>query len=93
MPRRAASGHDDRRQPGKLPPPPLDGELRFDAESRTAAADDFGHIVHRSPAGILLPGSDEDVATTIRWAARSRRRDKATRCIAAHRSVPASSST
>ncbi len=53
---------------GKLPLPPLDGELRFDEESRAAAADDFGHIVRRTPAGVLLPGSDRDVATTIRWA-------------------------
>jgi FAD/FMN-containing dehydrogenase len=51
-----------------LPLPPLDGELRFDKASRIAAADDFGHIVHRTPKGVLLPGSDQDVATTIRWA-------------------------
>jgi cytokinin dehydrogenase len=50
--------------------PPLDGELRFDEVSRTAAADDFGHLVHRTPAAVLLPASDQDVATTIRWAAR-----------------------
>jgi cytokinin dehydrogenase len=50
-------------------PPPLDGELRFDNESRAAAADDFGHIVHKTPEGVLLPGSAQDVATTIRWAA------------------------
>lgn len=49
--------------------PPLDGELRFDEMSRGAAADDFGHLVHRTPAAVLLPGSDQDVATTIRWAA------------------------
>jgi FAD/FMN-containing dehydrogenase len=49
-------------------PPPLDGELRFDNEARAAAADDFGHIVHKTPEGALLPGSAQDVATTIRWA-------------------------
>jgi len=49
-------------------PPPLDGELRFDNESRAAAADDFGHIVHKTPEGVLLPGSAQDVATAIRWA-------------------------
>ena len=48
--------------------PRLDGELRFDEASRAAAADDFGHIVHRTPEGVLLPGSDQDVAATIRWA-------------------------
>lgn len=55
------------RQEGRLPP--LDGELRFDKMSRAAAADDFGHLVHRTPAAVLLPRSDQDVATTIRWAA------------------------
>ncbi len=57
-------------QAGALPPPPpLDGELRFDEQSRAAAADDFGHIVNRMPEGVLLPGSDRDVADIIRWAA------------------------
>src|SRR5215217_2023347 len=55
-------------QTGKPSPPPLDGELRFDNESRAAAADDFGHIVYKTPEGVLLPGSAQDVATTIRWA-------------------------
>jgi FAD/FMN-containing dehydrogenase len=50
------------------PPPPLEGELRFDAASRATAADDFGHIVHRTPAGVRLPGAGPDVATMIRWA-------------------------
>jgi hypothetical protein len=53
---------------GKLPLPPLDGALRFDEASRATAADDFGHTVHRTPEGVLLPRSDQDVATTIRWA-------------------------
>ncbi len=52
------------------PPPPLDGEIRFDQQTQAAAADDFGHIVHRLPEGVLLPASGQDVATTIRWAAR-----------------------
>jgi FAD/FMN-containing dehydrogenase len=52
----------------ELPLPPLDGELRFDKASRIAAADAFGHIVHRTPQGVLLPRSDQDVTTTIRWA-------------------------
>jgi cytokinin dehydrogenase len=51
------------------PPPSLDGELRFDEAARTAAADDFGHIVHRTPEAVLLAGSADDVARTIRWAA------------------------
>lgn len=52
-----------------VPPPPLEGELRFDDESRAAAADDFGHMVHRTPEGVLLPASDQDLAAAIRWAA------------------------
>jgi FAD/FMN-containing dehydrogenase len=52
-----------------VPPPVLDGEIRFDKATRAAAADDFGHIVHKTPAGVLLPGSDDDVAATIRWVA------------------------
>ncbi len=50
-------------------PPPLDGEIRFDQQTRAAAADDFGHIVHRTPESVLLPASDQDVAATVRWAA------------------------
>jgi cytokinin dehydrogenase len=50
-------------------PSPLDGELRIDDVSCGAAADDFGHLVHRTPAGVLLPESARDVATTIQWAA------------------------
>jgi FAD/FMN-containing dehydrogenase len=56
------------------PPPMLDGEIRFDKAARIAAARDFGHIVHEIPAGVLLPGSAADVAATIRWAARRRRK-------------------
>jgi cytokinin dehydrogenase len=54
---------------GRPSPPPLDGELRFDDRARAAAADDFGHLVHRTPEGVLVPGSDEDVAAVVRWAA------------------------
>jgi cytokinin dehydrogenase len=50
-------------------PPPLDGELRFDDQARAAAAEDFGHVVHQRPEGLVLPTSDEDVAAAVRWAA------------------------
>ena len=36
------------------PPPPLDGELRFDEVTGNGRADDFGHIVHHMPEGVLL---------------------------------------
>ncbi len=52
----------------------LDGEIRFDEPTRAATADDFGHIVHRTPHAVLLPASARDVATTVRWAARHDRR-------------------
>lgn len=45
------------------PPPPPDGELRFDEVTRKGRADDFGHIVHQMPEGVLLPGSADDVAS------------------------------
>ncbi|HEV7362506.1 MAG TPA: FAD-binding protein, partial [Mycobacterium sp.] len=50
-------------------PPPLDGELRFDEVTREGRTGDFGHIVHHMPEGVLLPGSADDVAKTIQWAA------------------------
>ena len=57
-----------------LSPPPLDGEVRFDRQARAAAAEDFGHLLRRAPEGVLLPGSGEDVAATVRWAAAHGRR-------------------
>jgi len=61
-------------QSGKEAAPAMDGTLRFDNESRAVAAEDFGHIVHRTPEGVLLAGSDQDVATMIRWAGGLRRK-------------------
>ncbi len=55
--------------PEKMPPPPLDGELYFDEVTRKGRTGDFGHIVHHMPEGVLLPGSADDVAKTIQWAA------------------------
>jgi cytokinin dehydrogenase len=50
------------------PPPNREGELRFDEPARRRASDDFGHMVHRTPAAVLLPASADDVAAAIRWA-------------------------
>ena len=36
----------------------LDGELRLDEATRAAAANDFGHLVRRTPHGVLVPGCD-----------------------------------
>lgn len=49
--------------------PSLDGRITFDPDARQAAADDFGHLVHRMAEGVLLPASSRDVAVGIRWAA------------------------
>ena len=48
--------------------PRLDGELLLPAVDLTPYADDYGHIVHRKPAAVLLPGSVQDIATLIRFA-------------------------
>jgi cytokinin dehydrogenase len=50
--------------------PDFDGTLRTDAGARDAAADDFGHIVHRRPVAVLEPASVDDVVRLIDFAAR-----------------------
>ncbi|WP_151476407.1 FAD-binding protein [Streptomyces albicerus] len=47
--------------------PELDGTLHTDEASLSAAADDFGHIVHRRPAAVLRPGSVADVVAMVRF--------------------------
>lgn len=44
-------------------------EIRLDEATRLAAADDFGHLVHRPPARVAIPRSADDVAAAVRWAA------------------------
>jgi FAD/FMN-containing dehydrogenase len=41
------------------------GSLANDMESITAAADDFGHLVHRVPAAVALPGGASEVAGLV----------------------------
>ena len=48
--------------------PPLDGTLNTDPASLAAAADDFGHIIHRTPVAVLRPGSVEDIVKMVRFA-------------------------
>ena len=50
--------------------PPLDGTLLIDDASRDAAAEDFGHIVHRRPAAVLRPGSVDDIVVMVRFCRR-----------------------
>ena len=52
--------------------PAFEGELLTDETSLEAAADDFGHIVHRKPVAVLRPGSVYDILTLVRFARRHR---------------------
>lgn len=38
--------------------------------ARQAAADDFGHIVHRLPTAVLKPGSIQDIVKLVQFANR-----------------------
>lgn len=51
--------------------PAFDGVLLLDEASRTTAADDFGHLVHRQPLAVLRPGSVSDVVKLVRFAWRN----------------------
>lgn len=48
--------------------PTFEGDLLVDETSLEIAADDFGHIVHRSPIAVLRPGSVNDIVRLIRFA-------------------------
>jgi FAD/FMN-containing dehydrogenase len=50
-----------------IPIPRLKGRLLFDQADLSAAADDFGHIVHRQPRAVLQPGDIDDVAIMMRF--------------------------
>lgn len=51
--------------------PSFDGVLLLDQASLDAAADDFGHIVHREPVAVLKPGSVDDVVKLVQFARRN----------------------
>jgi len=51
--------------------PSFDGALLLDDASRAAAADDFGHLVHRQPQAVLKPGSVNDVVKLVQFARRN----------------------
>src|ERR1044072_60313 len=46
---------------GGWPPLEFDGQVLTDPASLAAAADDFGHIVHKTPAAGLRPANNDDV--------------------------------
>lgn len=51
--------------------PAFNGVLLLDDASRAAAADDFGHLVHRQPLAVLKPGSVDDVVKLVTFARRN----------------------
>ncbi len=51
--------------------PVFDGSLLTDGASLAAAADDYGHMVHRQPSAVLKPGSVNDVVEMVRFARRN----------------------
>jgi FAD/FMN-containing dehydrogenase len=50
--------------------PSFDGQLLTDEASLAAAADDYGHLVHRRPIAVLRPGSVEDVVRLLDFTSR-----------------------
>ncbi len=48
--------------------PAFDGQLLTDRASLRAAADDYGHAVHRRPLAVLKPGSIADVVRLLQFA-------------------------
>src|SRR5262249_42636433 len=48
--------------------PPLDGSLSTDPSTLASVADDWGHIVHRTPVAVLFPGSVADVVAVVKFA-------------------------
>lgn len=57
---------------GAVPVPHLDGELTTDPAVLAAFADDYGHLVHRTPVAVLRPGSVRDVVKIVRYAGKHR---------------------
>ena len=55
--------------PGVVPVPRLDGRLLLDPADLARFADDFGHLVSRTPRAVLEPGSVQDIAAMIAFCA------------------------
>ncbi len=54
--------------PGGVTLPGLDGQLLTDAPTLALAGDDYGHIVHKSPQAVLVPGSISDIIKAVNFA-------------------------
>lgn len=55
---------------GCEPTPELDGTLTTAPEVLAEHADDYGHIISRTPAAVLYPGSIDDIVKMVRFARR-----------------------
>jgi len=47
--------------------PGLDGEILSSPADLAAAADDWGHIIHRTPRAVLLPASEHDIRKAVKF--------------------------
>lgn len=45
--------------------PDLDGEIVASPADLAAAADDWGHIIHRTPRAVLVPASEQDIRKAV----------------------------
>ncbi len=50
--------------------PHFRGRLHFDDASLTAAADDFGHAIHRRPLAVLKPAAVSDIVRLLQFTSR-----------------------
>ena len=50
-------------------PPAVTGKLAADPAALSATADDFGHLIHRTPQYVLKPASVADISAVVPWAA------------------------
>lgn len=53
---------------GGISIPNLDGELTVDPAAIAEAADDFGHIISRTPIAVLRPASAKDIRKMVKYA-------------------------
>ncbi|HEV2638007.1 MAG TPA: FAD-binding protein [Actinocrinis sp.] len=63
----AAGGTGGGAAAGLVGLPRLDGQILTDPADLAAAAEDYGHLVHRTPSAVLSPGSVSDVTTMLRF--------------------------
>ncbi|MEU6787405.1 FAD-binding protein [Nonomuraea angiospora] len=52
---------------GMVDLPPLKGKVVTDPASRGQAADDFWHLVHRTPGAVLEPGDVSDIMAMMKY--------------------------